>query len=72
MDLDFVGDIEDYLVGFRPEDWIELLEEEAGTNVISPPRVTNIPRPAGTLTVNVEEYEPNPLEATKLNRTIEA
>ena len=43
--------------GFRDEDWMDLPREE-GHDVISPPRVTNIPRATAALTINLEEEEP--------------
>ena len=52
-----LGEMEDYLKVFRLEDWMDL-PVEGGTDVISPPRVTNIPRPVVALKINVEEEEP--------------
>ena len=52
--------------GFRDEDWMDLPREE-GHNVISPPRVTNIPRATTTLTISLEEEEPEIPEASQLD-----
>ena len=52
--LVFAGKMEDYRVGFYLEDWMDLPREE-GTNMVSPPRVTNIPQPAVVLTIEVGE-----------------
>ena len=48
------------------------LPVEEGTDVISSPRMTNIPRPAATLTIEVGEIDPKISEASQLNRAIEA
>ena len=45
---------------------------EAGTDVISPPRITNIPRASTTLTINMGEDELSIPEASQLKRPIEA
>ena len=45
---------------------------EMGTNVISPPRVTNIPRSLAALTFNLEENEPEVLEASRIDYVIKA
>ena len=42
--------------GFRDEDWMDLPYEE-GHDVISPPRVTYIPRATAALTISLEEEE---------------
>ena len=49
--------------GFRDEDWMDLPHEE-GHDVISPPRVTNIPRATAALIISLEEEEPEILEAS--------
>ena len=55
--------------GFRDEDWMDLPREE-GYDVISPPRVTNIPRATTALTINLEEEEPEIPEASRIRSPI--
>ena len=62
-DLVLVGDIENYSEGFCPEDQIDLPIKE-GTDVISPLRVTNIPKPESTLTIEVGEKDSDIPEAS--------
>ena len=72
VDLEFARKMKDYLEGFCPEYWMDLPIEEEGTNVLSPLRVTNIPRPMAALKVKVEEDESESLEASRLDHSIEA
>ena len=51
--------------GFRDEDWMDLPREE-GHDVISPPRVTIIPRATAALTISLEEEEPEIPEASRI------
>lgn len=50
---------------FRDEDWMDLPHKE-GQDVISPPRITNIPRTTATLTINLEEEELKVPEASRI------
>ena len=43
--------------GFQDEDWMDIPSEE-GLNVISPPRITNIPSVMAALMVGLDEDEP--------------
>ena len=62
-----------YLVGIHQEDWMDMVVDELGMDVIFPPRVTNIPRSTTILTVNAEEEdEPRLLEAMRLDRVVKA
>ena len=51
--------------GFREEDWMNMPLEE-GYEVISPPRITNIPRAPAVLTISLEDEEPAILEAIRV------
>ena len=55
--------------GFRDEDWMDLPYEE-GHDVISPPRVTNIPKATAALTISLEEEEPVIPEASHIRSLI--
>ena len=55
---------------FRLEDWMDLPTEE-GTNVISLPRIINIPSAPAALTINFEEGEVSVPEVCRLGRSIE-
>ena len=57
--------------GFRLEEWMDL-HVETSMNMISPPRVTNIPRLSASLTVNLEEGELEVPEASQLDHAIDA
>ena len=55
--------------GFCDEDWMDMPLEE-GHDVISPPRITNIPRAPAVLTVSLEDEEPTILEAIHVRSPI--
>ena len=57
--------------GYHLEDWIDLSEED-DTDVIPPPRVTNIPSALAALTINIEEDKVSVPEVTCLRHPIEA
>ncbi len=57
--------------GFRDEDWMDLPREE-GHDVISPPRVTNIPSAPAALTIGLEDEEPAIPEARLTQSLIRA
>ena len=63
--------MEDYPLGFHSEDWMDLPREE-GTDVISPPRVTNFPPPASVMKIKVGEEDSAILEVSQLDHVIEA
>ena len=46
-----------YLIGLCSKDWTDILTDEPGTDVISLPRVTIIPKHATILTTNVKEED---------------
>ena len=71
--MDKGGSSSSYMIGFCPEDWMDIPMDEPGTYVIVPPRVTNIPKIAAFLTISVEkEDKPAPLEAMRLDRAVDA
>ena len=57
--------------GYRLQDWIDLPAKK-GTNVISPPKVTNIPNTLVILTINVEEDELKVPEVSRIERPVKA
>ena len=72
LDFFIMDEGSSYPVGFYPEDWMDIPADELGMNVISPLRVTNTLQSVMVLTINVEENEPEVLEAARLDRVVEA
>ena len=56
--------------GFRDEDWMEM-PREVGYDVISPPRVTNIPSSPAALTIGLGDKETAIPEARRAGSPIQ-